>query len=188
MDEPSLSEVRPPPTSAGGVNEDHQTNHAKAQADKSDSCSSCGQPAKYVCILCERAPDVTGYLLEPTHYCSVACQTADEDHHEICQAAQYRQFIYEKGAVLQKEHREYCRDFVMQMVEAGTLKASHMIMHEKDFVQCITNAIALLHDTKGNSEERRAFFACMDASARFLNIRKVWKKRLQGMQIPVECG
>ena len=76
----------------------------------------------------------------------------------------------------------------MQMMEAGTLNASHMIMHEKDSVQCITNAIALLHDTKGNIEERRAFFACMHASARFLNIRKVWKKRLQGMQIPVKYG
>lgn len=188
MDEPSLSEARPPPASADEVNEDHQTNQTNAQADKSDSCSSCDKPAKYVCIFCERAPDATGYPLEPTRWCSAECQTADWEHHEVCRAAQNRQRIYEKGAALQREHREYCRDFVMELVQAGTLDASHVIMHEKDSVQCVTDAITLLHDTKGNIEERRAFFACMDASARLLHIRKVWKKRLLGMQMPVKCS
>lgn len=182
MDEPSLSEAHPPPASAGEVNEDHQTKQARAQADRSDSCSSCGKPAKYVCIFCERAPAATGYPLGPTHYRSVECQTADWEHHEVCKAARDRQLIYEKGAALQREHREYCRDFVMEMVRAGTLNASHMIMHEKDSVQGITDAITLLHDMKGNVEERRAFFACIDASARLLNICKSWKKRLLGMQ------
>lgn len=70
----------------------------------------------------------------------------------------------------------------MEMVRAGTLNASHMVMHEKDSVQRITDAITLLHDTKGNVEERRAFFVCIDASARLLNICKSWKKRLLGMQ------
>lgn len=98
MDEPSLSEAHPPPASVGEVNEDHQTKQAHAQADRSDSCSSCSKPAKYVCIFCERAPAATGYPLWPTHYRSVECQTTDREHHEVCKAARDRQLIRERGS------------------------------------------------------------------------------------------
>ncbi|KAF6233290.1 hypothetical protein HO173_008581 [Letharia columbiana] len=175
--EPEPSEPHP-----RQVNAD-EAHKAPTQPDNpAHPCASCHHLTTEACKGCEAAPSSTEGLVASTYYCSPTCQTANRSLHEAaCTAAQARRKLYEAGEALQKEYYGYCQTLVMTMLESGSLNRNHMILHESDAAPRTTDAIALLQTMPANSEDERAYLACLIGSGHTGEMGKAVKEQLKDL-------
>ena len=133
--------------------------------DSAHPCIVCQNPTTKSCKGCEGARNATTGPFEITYYCSTACQTAHwSQHSSSCLASQERRKLCAAGVALRELYYDYCKDYIIIMLENGSLNQNHMIFHEEGSVQHTTNAISLLNEIPLDSEEARAFLGCMVGS------------------------